>query len=118
MTMNAFILRPTTSQPLRTPMAPPTASAISSETGRRQPLGRERDPHADAARAEQDAGDHGGERGDRFDREIHVAGDDDDSDSPIAMTPTKVDCSMMFTKMPIWKKLGMVSENTASTRRG
>ena len=25
---------------------------------------------------------------------------------PIAMTPTKVDCSMMLAKMPIWKKFG------------
>ena len=26
---------------------------------------------------------------------------------PIAMTPTKVDCSMMLAKMPIWKKFGI-----------
>ena len=26
---------------------------------------------------------------------------------PIAMMPTKVDCSMMLTKMPIWKKFGI-----------
>ncbi len=34
---------------------------------------------------------------------------------PIAMTPTKVDCSTMLAKMPIWKNCGIVSENTAST---
>ena len=34
---------------------------------------------------------------------------------PIAMTPTKVDCSTMLAKMPIWKKFGTKSEKTTST---
>jgi ABC-type xylose transport system permease subunit len=34
---------------------------------------------------------------------------------PMAMTPTKVDCSMMLAKMPIWKKFGTKSEKAIST---
>jgi hypothetical protein len=35
---------------------------------------------------------------------------------PMAMTPTKVDCSMMLAKMPIWKKFGIATEKMASTK--
>src|SRR5437868_5203331 len=46
-----------------------------------QPLGREGDAKAGAARAEQDAGDHRGQAGNRFDREIRVSGNDDDGEA-------------------------------------
>ena len=34
---------------------------------------------------------------------------------PIAITPTKVDCSTMLAKMPIWKKFGTKMEKMIST---
>ena len=34
---------------------------------------------------------------------------------PIAITPTKVDCSTMLAKMPIWKKFGTKTEKAIST---
>ena len=49
-------------------------------------------------RAEEDAGHHGGQRRDRFDRQIHWPAMMTMSDRPIAMTPTKVDCSMMLSE--------------------
>ena len=75
--MKAFIFTLTTRKPLRAPMRPPTASATSSETGTISHSGVSCDAHADAGRAEQDADRHGAERRDRFDRQVHVAGDDD-----------------------------------------
>ena len=39
-----------------------------------------------------------------FDREVHVAGDDDEA-RPIAMTPSKVDASTMLAKMPSLEKI-------------
>ena len=79
--MKAFILSLMVKKPLRKPITPPTASAISSETGSTSHSGVKREAEADAARAEQDAGDHGGERRGRFDRQVHVAGDDDDGEA-------------------------------------
>ena len=46
--------------------------------------------------------DHGGERRDGFDRQVHVAGDDDDGQAD-RHDAENVDCSMMLAKMPSWK---------------
>ena len=35
--------------------------------------------------------------------------------SPMAITPTKVDCSTMLAKMPIWKKFGTKIEKAINT---
>ena len=61
--------------PLIAPMTMPTASAMASDTGNDSQAGVQFEAAAGAAGAEGERHHHRGERHHRFDREIHVAGD-------------------------------------------
>ena len=101
-TMKADIPTRTTKNPFRKPMIPPTARAIAKDTtGMSQagskatpmptPLLAKSIPVTMADRAAVDSTDRS-----RFPAMITIA-------SPIAITPTKVDCSKMLAKIPNWK---------------
>ena len=75
MTMKALISKRTTRMPFRPPISAPMPSAIASETGKASQAGLEREPAARAAGAEGQRHRHRGQRHHRFDREVHLPGD-------------------------------------------
>jgi len=100
--MKAFIFRRTTKKALVAPTTAPTPSAIASEIGATSQTGvkvmprptpdfANRMPMTIAASAMTDS----------TERSMYPAMIS--SDSPIASVATKVDCSTMLAKMPIWK---------------
>ncbi len=70
--------------------------------GNSQPVRRQLNADADAGRTENDADRHGAERGDRLDRQIHMAGDDHQRE-PDRHHAEHQEASMMLAKMPGWK---------------
>ena len=78
MTMKAFIFSLTTKKALQAPMNAPTRMAMASDTGSTIQSAWQLDAEPDPGRGEEDAGHHRGERHDALDREVHVAGDDDE----------------------------------------
>ena len=112
--MKAFILSLTVKKPLRRPMSAAHRERDGSDTGstshsgvsvRPRPMPREQNnmPVTMAASAAVDSTERS-----MWPAMMTMA-------RPIAITPTKVDCSTMLAKMPIWKKFGTKSEKTIST---